>query len=97
MQNEPPVPVCILGDLAFPLLPFLMKEFVNGGKNQSEHFYDFRLSSARIIIECSFGRLKAMFGSLRRDMDIKLNDLTHVIHACFILHNKERIDFSTES
>ena len=40
-----------------------------------------------MVIECSFGMLKARFGSLRRDMDINLNDLTHVIQACFILHN----------
>ena len=64
-----------------------MKELANGGKNQSEQFYGFRLSSARMVIECSFGRLKARFGCLRRDMDINLNDLTHVILACFILHN----------
>ena len=64
-----------------------MKEFANGEKNQSEQFYGFLLSSDRMAIECSFGRLKARFGCLRRDMDINLNDLTHVIHACFILHN----------
>ena len=40
-----------------------------------------------MIIECSFRRLKARFDCLRRDMDINLNDLAHVIHACFILHN----------
>ena len=62
VQNEPPVPVCILGDPPYPLLPFLIKKFANGGKNQSEQFYGFRLSSARMVIECSFGRLKARFG-----------------------------------
>ena len=87
VQNEPPVAICILGDPAYPLLPFLMKEFIDGRKNQLEQFYGFRLSSARMVIECSFGMLKARFGSLRRDMDINLNDLTPVIHACFILHN----------
>ena len=68
-----------------------MKELANGGKNQSEQFYGFRLSSARMVIECSFGRLKGRFGCLRRYMDVNLNNLAHVIHACFILHNFSEI------
>ena len=36
VQNEPPVTVSTLGDPAYPLLPFLTKEFANGGKNQLE-------------------------------------------------------------
>ena len=30
-----------------------------------------------MVIECSFERLKARFGCLRRDMGINLKDLTH--------------------
>ena len=98
LQNEPPVPECILRDPIYPFLPFIMKEFANGGKNQLEPFCCFRLSSARMVIECSFGRLKARFNCLRRDMDINLNDLTNVSHACFsciIFQNKEGSDYST--
>ena len=40
-----------------------------------------------MVIECSFGRLKARFDALKRAMDINLDDLTHVIYACFVLHN----------
>ena len=58
-----------------------MKEFVSGEKNEEEQFFGYRLSSARMIIERSFGRLKARFACLRRDMDINLDDLTYVIHS----------------
>ena len=37
------------------------------------------------------GRLKVRFGCLRRDMYNNLSDFTHVIHACFILHNISEI------
>ena len=40
-----------------------------------------------MVIECAFGRLKARFGCLRREMDIGLKDLPYVINSCFVLHN----------
>ena len=64
-----------------------MKEFSKGGKNSSESFFRQRLSSAKMVIQCAFGRLKARFGCLSREMDINLKDLPTVIHSCFILHN----------
>ena len=36
-----------------------------------------------MVIECAFGRLKARFGCLRRDID----DLPYVFHSYFALHN----------
>ena len=87
VDNEDPVPVCILGDPAYPLLPFCMKEFPGGGKTDKEQFFGWRLSSARIVIECAFGRLKARFRALQREMDITPPYLQHVIYACFLLHN----------
>eukprot|EP00794_Sanderia_malayensis_P010318 gene10318-11389_t len=65
VPNEDPVPICILGDPAYPLLPYLMKEFAKGGSNQGEQIFGYRLSSARMVVECAFGRLKARLGILR--------------------------------
>ena len=50
-------------------------------------FFGFKLSSARMVIECAFGRPKGRFGCLRREMDINIDNLLYVIHACFLLHN----------
>ena len=87
LDEEDEAPVCILGDPAYPLLPFLMKEFPGGGNTVQEQFFGWRLSSARMVIECAFGRLKARFGALRREMDINSAELPYVIYACFVLHN----------
>ena len=87
VEGEDAVPVCILGDPAYPLLPCLMKEFANGGSTSTEQFFGYRMSSSRMVIECAFGRLKGRWGALRRAMDISLDDLPNVIFACFVLHN----------
>ena len=86
IDDEEAVSVCILGDAAYPLYPYLMKEFPGGGVTIQEQFSSFRLCSARVAIECVFGCLKARFGILRREIDISFPYLQEVVHSCFILN-----------
>lgn len=40
-----------------------------------------------MVVESLFGRLKPIFGCLRRATDIKLCDFPQAILSCFVLHN----------
>jgi len=64
-----------------------MKEYAGGGSTPQEQYFGLKLCSARFVIECAFGRLKARFGILRRPMDINIKDFPNVFYVCFVLHN----------
>ena len=64
-----------------------MEEYANGGATQQEQYYGLSVSKTRVVLECTFGQLKARFRALKRPMDINLVDLPHVIYVCFVLHN----------
>ena len=46
VNGQPEVLICILGDPAYPLLLYLMKDFGNRAKDQREKIFGYRLSSA---------------------------------------------------
>ena len=50
VSGEQEVSVCMFG-LVYPLMPFLMKEYVNGGQALDEQFYGYCLPSVCMVIE----------------------------------------------
>ena len=46
-DDQPEVPIFILGGPAYPVLPYLMKEFGNRGKDERKKNFGYHLSSAR--------------------------------------------------
>ena len=82
------VPLLILGDPAYPLMPWLMKPFSDNGRlNDDQRRFNYRLSRARMVVENSFGRLKGRWRILLKRLDASESNITNLVAACCILHN----------
>ena len=61
IDGKDPVPVLLIVDPAYPLMPYIMKEYVAGGSTPREQYLSYKLYGARYVVECAFGCLKARF------------------------------------
>ena len=73
----------VLGDPAYPSLPWLMKPFPETlCITATEKLFNYRQSRARMVVENSFGRLKGRWRCLLKRLDFKLENVTSVVAAC---------------
>lgn len=81
------VPVCLIGDAAFPLRATLQKPYPESRViSKTDQHYNYRLSRARRVIENAFGRLKARFRMLKL-LEVRLEKVVNIIKVCCVLHN----------
>ncbi|XP_050818238.1 uncharacterized protein LOC127055383 [Gopherus flavomarginatus] len=58
------MPIVILGDPTYPLMPWLMKLYT-GKLDRSKDRFNYRLSRCRMTVECAFGHLKGRWRFLQ--------------------------------
>ncbi|XP_071958993.1 uncharacterized protein [Antedon mediterranea] len=82
------VPLLIIGDPAYPLLPNLIRPFIGRGNlNREKRIFNFKHSSTRMTVEKAFGRLKGRCRLLLKENEHEVRNLRSVVQACCTLHN----------
>lgn len=84
----------------YPLLPWLMKGFLDNGRlSPAQERLNYMLSRSRITIENTFGRLKGRWRRLQKRIDMSIDIVPQLVTACCVLHNiceRERDPFLHE-
>ena len=81
------VPPLILGDSAFPFQTWLTKPFTNAVLTPEQHYFNYRLSRARVVTEGAYGQLKGRWRVLMRKCENPPEIVCMVTLACIVLHN----------
>lgn len=81
-------PYVFIGDEAFPLRNYIMRPFPrNQLDDNNKSYYNYRLSRARMTVECAFGIASSKFRILLKAIETKVENADHIVKAICILHN----------
>lgn len=82
-------PFVFVGDEAFPLRTFLMRPYPwrQAQNNNQARNFNYRLSRARMTVECTFGITAARFRILLKSIETEEANAVHIVKAVCLLHN----------
>ena len=87
------MPYFLIGDDAFPLKKWLMKPYSRRNLEDAERIFNYRLSSARRVVENAFGILANRFQCLLKRMNKRPETVQDIVLALCCLHNMMRIRY----
>ena len=76
------MPFVIVGDEAYPLKTYLMKDL-----SCEERVFNYRLSRARRCVECAFGILTAKWRLFNKAIETNVNKAERIVRCICLLHN----------
>uniref|UniRef100_A0A8C1VZS8 DDE Tnp4 domain-containing protein n=1 Tax=Cyprinus carpio TaxID=7962 RepID=A0A8C1VZS8_CYPCA len=82
-----PLPYTMVGDAAFPLKTYLMRPFPGNRIPRWRQMFNYRLSQARMVVECAFGILSSRWRVLHTRINVKPDNADSIVTAACILHN----------
>ncbi|CAC5413613.1 unnamed protein product [Mytilus coruscus] len=86
--NNTTITPFIIGDAAYPLMPWLIKPFRdNGALSAEKRYFIYMMSRARMVVENAFGRLKGRLRCLMKRNDLSTLFVPDVAECCCTLHN----------
>jgi len=76
----------LIGDPAYPLVEWLIKGYT-ARLTPEEESLNVHLNSARVYVEIAFGKLKAHWRRLLKQIDVRYTYVSYIISAVCTLHN----------
>ena len=90
-EHRGPMPFAFVGDEAFPLRRDLMRPFPGRNVPREQRVFNYRLSRARLVVECAFGILSSQWRMYRRVIGVSPSTAESCVKATCILHNYLRV------
>ncbi|KAL2085756.1 hypothetical protein ACEWY4_019076 [Coilia grayii] len=85
------MPFVFVGDEAFPLRRDLMRPYPGPHGPGEKRAFNYRLSRARLVVECAFGILSSQWRMYKRVMAVSPTTAETCVRATCVLHNFLRV------
>lgn len=89
--TEPLMPYVFIADEAFALGEHLMRPYSNRNLTTPKKVFNYRLTRARRVVECSFGILANKWRLLHTPIALNIENAINAVKAACVLHNFVRI------
>jgi len=86
-NSEITLPYVFVGDEAYPLTTYLMKPYKRRTLDRSKTIFNYRLSRARRVVECTFGICASEWRILDKAIEAKVGTAVEIVKCIALLHN----------